>query len=47
MARINPFIGYIPDIKYIITNNLSRRPRTKSDDINEEYVEDINNFIII
>ncbi len=27
-------------------DNLSRRPRTKSDDIDEEHAENINDFII-
>ncbi len=40
-------VRYIPDTKYIITDSLSRRLRIKSDDINEEYIKDINNFIII
>ncbi len=34
-------------MKYTVADNLSRRPRIKSDDINEEYIEDINDFIII
>ena len=40
-------VRYIPDMKYTAIDNLSRRPRTKSDDINEEYIENINDFIII
>ena len=40
-------VRYIPGTKYIIADNLSRRSRTKSDDINEEHTEDINDFIII
>ncbi len=40
-------VRYIPGIKYIITDDLSRRPRIKSNDINEKYAEDINDFIII
>ncbi len=28
-------------------DDFSRRPRIKSDDINEEYTEDIDDFIII
>ncbi len=34
-------------MKYIAADDLSCRPRIKSDDINEEYTEDINDFIII
>ena len=33
-------------MKHIVVDGLSRRPRTKSDNINEEYAEDINDFII-
>ncbi len=40
-------VRYIPDTKYIIVDGLSRRPRIKSDDINEEYTEDINDFIVV
>ena len=40
-------VRHVPGTKYIAVDNLSRRPRTKSDDINEEYTEDINDFIII
>ncbi len=40
-------IRYVPGTKHTTINSLSRRPRIKSDDINEEYVEDINDFIII
>jgi len=40
-------IRHIPGTKYIVADNFSRRPRIKSDDINEKYTEDINNFIII
>ena len=39
-------IRYVFSMKYIIADDLSRRPRIKSDDINEEYTEDINDFII-
>jgi len=35
----------VSGIKYIAADGLSRRPRTKFDDINEEYVENINDFI--
>ena len=38
-------VRHIPNTKYIVIDNLSRRPRAKSDDINEEYTEDINDFI--
>ena len=34
-------------MKYITADNLSRRPRTKSDDIDEKYAENIDNFIIV
>ena len=34
-------------MKYIAADDFSRRPRIKSDDINEEYAEDINDFITI
>ena len=40
-------VRYVPGTKYIVVDDLSRRPRTKSDDIDEEYIEDIDNFIII
>jgi hypothetical protein len=40
-------VRYIPDIKYIIIDGLSRRPRTASDDINKMHEKDINNSIII
>ncbi len=39
-------VRYIPSTKYITIDDLSRRPRTKSDDINEEHTENINDFII-
>ena len=38
-------VRYIPGTKYTAADDLSRRPRTKSDDIDEEYAEDINDFI--
>jgi hypothetical protein len=38
-------IRYIPGIKHIIANGLSRRPRTQSDNNNEENEIDIDNFI--
>ncbi len=28
-------------------DDLSRRPRIKFNDINEEYIEDIDNFIVV
>ncbi len=34
-------------MKYTAVDDLSRRPRTKSDDIDEEYAEDIDDFIAI
>ncbi len=34
-------------MKYIAADDLSRRPRIKFNDINEEYIEDINDFITI
>ncbi len=34
-------------MKYTTINNLSRRSRIKSDDTDEKYVEDINDFITI
>ncbi len=40
-------VRYIPGTKHIIVDGLSRRLRIKSDDINEEYTEDIDDFIII
>jgi hypothetical protein len=39
-------IRYISGTKYTIINGLSRRPRTASNNINEIYEEDIDNFII-
>ncbi len=38
-------VRYVPGIKYIAADDLSRRPRIKSDDIDEEHTEDINDFI--
>jgi hypothetical protein len=38
-------VRHILGIKYIITDSLSRRPRTVSDNINEIYEEDIDDFI--
>ncbi len=32
-------------MKYIVADSLSRRSRTKFDDINEKYIEDIDDFI--
>ncbi len=40
-------VRYIPDIKYITADDLSRRLRIKFDDIDEKYAEDINDFITI
>ncbi len=40
-------VRYIPNTKYIAADDFSYHPRTKSDDINEKYAEDINDFIII
>ncbi len=40
-------VRYIPGTKYIVVDDLSRRSRTKSDDIDEEYAEDIDDFIIV
>ena len=40
-------VRHIPNTKHIAVDSLSRRPRTKSDDIDEEYIEDINDFITI
>ncbi len=40
-------VRYIPGMKHTAIDDLSRRPRIKSDDIDEEYSEDINDFIII
>ena len=40
-------VRYIPGTKYIIIDGFSRRLRIKSDGIDEEYAEDINDFITI
>jgi hypothetical protein len=40
-------VRHVLGIKYIIIDSLSRRPRTVSDNINEMYEEDINNFITV
>ncbi len=40
-------VRYVSGTKYIVVDGLSRRPGTKFDDIDEKYVEDINNFIIV
>ncbi len=38
-------VRHVPGTKHIIIDDLSRRPRTKSDDIDEEYIKNINDFI--
>ncbi len=40
-------VRYIFSIKYTAADGLSRHPRIKSDDINEKYIEDINDFIVV
>ncbi len=40
-------VRYISNTKYTAVDNLSRRSRTKSDDIDEKYTEDINDFIAV
>ena len=40
-------VRYILGTKYIIVDSLFRYPRTKFDNINKEYAEDIDDFIII
>jgi hypothetical protein len=38
-------IRYIPGTKYIAANGLSRRPKTQSDNDDEKYEVDIDDFI--
>ncbi len=38
-------VRYVPGTKYIIIDGLSRRPRIKFDNTDEEYIENINDFI--
>ena len=38
-------VRYVPGNKHTATDRLSRRPRTKSDDIDEEHEVDIDDFI--
>jgi hypothetical protein len=40
-------VRYVSGIKYITVDGLSRRPRTASDNIDEIYKEDIDNFIAV
>ena len=38
-------VRYIPGIKYIAADDLSRRPKTQSDNNDEKYEVDIDDFI--